>query len=101
MKFFYQPKKIEKENSPVNNYLTSSIVIENKNFFFPEKHFKNNSFSENIELLKRNDKILNVKIQEIIDKIFDYQYNKNKNFNKISKIVSYYCSYWKKKNLSL
>ena len=87
---------MEKENSPVNNYLTSNIVIENKNFFFPEKHFKNNSFSENIELLKRNDKILNVKIQESIDKIFDYQYNKNKNFNKISKIVSYYCSYWKK-----
>ena len=40
IKFYYQPKKIEKENSPVNNYLTSNIVIGNKNFFFLKSIFK-------------------------------------------------------------
>ena len=95
---FYQPKITEKENTLTNNYLAPNTK-ENKNLFLPKKHFQNSTFSENIELLRRNDnKLLDAKIQESIDKIFDNQFKKIKNFDQMPKMVSYYCSYSKQIN---
>jgi len=95
---FYKPKIMEKENCPINNY-SSSNINEIGNLFLPKKRSQNNTFSENLELLKRKDnKLLDTKIQESIDKIFDNQYKKIKNFDQIPKMVSYFCSYSKQKN---
>ena len=95
MNLFYLPKMLEKETSPINNFLINKKEKEN----IPESSFKNNSFSENIELLKRNDnKVLYTKIQESIGKMIDNHYKNNKNFKEISKMVFYYCPYWKQNN---
>ena len=98
MNLFYRQKTIEKEISPINNCLVINKK-EKENIFIPELDFKKNTFSENIELLKINDdKVLYGKIQESIGKMLDNHYKNNKNFNEISKMVSYYCPYWKEKN---
>ena len=95
MDFYFQPTKLDKEISPMNNYITFNTK-EKEKLLFPKLNFQNNSFSENIELLKRDDnKALYAKIQESIYKMIDNHYKKNKNFNEISKIVFYYCTFWK------
>ena len=57
--------------------------------------YKQNSFSENRELLKNNDYItlykLNKKIQESVNKMFDY-YKFNQKMDEIPKIIVYYSS---------
>ena len=57
--------------------------------------YKQNSFSENRELLKNNDYItlykLNKKIQESVNKMFDY-YKFNQKMDEIQKIIVYYSS---------
>ena len=57
--------------------------------------YKQNSFSENRELLKNNDYItlykLNKKIQESVNKMFDY-YKFNQKMDEIPKIIVYYIS---------
>ena len=53
----------------------------------------NQTFLDNLELLKSDDNIkLNKIIQEQVNKLAIYYKNKNKNKNEISKILFYYCS---------
>ena len=93
MNVFFKPKKLEKEISPVNNYLKLNIK-EKVNLFIPKKKFQNNTFSENIELIKKDDNIvLYSKIRESIDKMLVNHYKKNRNFNEIPTWVFYYYPY--------
>ena len=106
MNFFFLPKKLKNEISSINNdnKCREFNEKEKENVIIPKTKIQNKSFSENIELLKKDDnKILYVKIQESIDKMLDNYYKKNKNFYKISKTVFYFSPYGeqKKNNISL
>ena len=98
MNYFFQTNNMEKEIFPKNKFPTFNLK-EKENLVVPKKNFQNNSFSENIELIKRDDnKILQAKIQESIDKMLIVHYKKYKNVNEISKTVFYYFPYWESKN---
>ena len=106
MNFFFLPKKLKNEISSINNDNKCREFNEKvkENVIIPKTKIQNKSFSENIELLKKDDnKILYAKIQESIDKMLDNYYKKNKNFYKISKTVFYFSPYGeqKKNNISL
>ena len=91
---FYQNSKLEEENSFINNEETTLSSQEKEHDLSSSNSSDSNrkTFSENIELLESNDQFaLNVKIQESVDKMFEY-YKNNKKNNEISKAILYYCS---------
>ena len=91
---FYQNSKLEEENSFINNEETTLSSQEKDHDLSSSNSSDSNrkTFSENIELLESNDQFaLNVKIQESVDKMFEY-YKNNKKNNEMSKAILYYCS---------
>ena len=91
---FYQNSKLEEENSFINNEETTLSSQEKEHDLSSSNSSDSNrkTFSENIELLESNDQFaLNVKIQESVDKMFEY-YKNNKKNNEMSKAILYYCS---------
>ena len=91
---FYQNPKFEDENSFIYNEETTLSSHENANDLSSScsSDWSRKTFSENIELLESDDHFtLNIKMQESVDKMFEY-YKKNKKNNEISKAILYYCS---------
>ena len=94
IKSFY-PKKKEKEDiSKTENDETTFSSQEKdqdlslSNISISEKR----KFSDNIELLESdNNKILNKKVQETINKMFEY-YKMNNKYNELSNMILYYTS---------
>ena len=90
---FYQ-SKFEDENSFIYNEETtlSSQEKDQDSSSSYSSDWSRKTFSENIELLESDDHYaLKEKMQESVDKMFEY-YKINKKNNEISKAILYYCS---------
>ena len=91
---FIQNPKFEDENSYIYNEETTLSSQEKDHDFSSSSSsdWSRKTFSENLDLLESDDYFaLNVKMQESVDKMFEY-YKKNKKNNEISKAILYYCS---------
>lgn len=91
--FYQQQMKKEEEISAIDNdETTSTSQDKEKDLSYLSFNDRNNTFSDNIDLLKNNNsEKLYSKIQESVDKIFEY-YKNSKNINEISQSVYYYGS---------
>ena len=79
---------IENDETTISSQEKEKDLLSSNNLFNNEK----NNFIENIDLLESDDnKTLYSKIQESVDKMFNYYKNLN-DISKISKIVCYYSS---------
>ena len=83
-------------------YKLNNIMNENNNYSFISTQdklnlnvYKRNSFSDNRELLEKNDNItlykLNKKMQESVNKMFEY-YKVNQKMDELPKVIVYYSS---------
>lgn len=96
--FTFSSFNVNDENSSLDNEETTNFSSQEKEQDLSlsdssNNNFHNQTFIDNLELLKTDDNIvLNKKIQEQIDKLSDYY--KNKNQNEISKILLYYSTNW-------
>ena len=79
---------IENDETTISSQEKEKDLLSSNNLFNNEK----NNFTENIDLLESDDnKTLYSKIQESLDKMFNYYKNLN-DISKISKIACYYSS---------
>ena len=79
---------IENDETTISSQEKEKDLLSSNNLFNNEK----NNFTENIDLLESDDnKTLYSKIQESVDKMFNYYKNRN-DISKISKIACYYSS---------
>ena len=95
--FTFSSFNVNDENSSLDNEETTNFSSQEKEQDLSlsdssNNNFHNQTFIDNLELLKTDDIVLNKKIQEQIDKLSDYY--KNKNQNQISKILLYYSTNW-------
>ena len=91
---FIQNPKFEDENSYIYNEETTLSSQEKDHDFSSSSSsdWSRKTFSENLDLLESDDYFaLNVKMQESVDKMFEY-YKKNKKNNEIYKEILYFCS---------
>ena len=110
---FYPKRKGEEDNYRTDNEETTFSSLEKDQDVLSSSNsnssvHKNRKFSDNIELLESNNqKVLNQKIQESVDKMFEhYKYNNRNSESKsflylfkftflifiVSKMIVYYCS---------
>ena len=93
LQFLYQQVKNEEENYQIDIDETTSSsqeIDQDLSSFNPIDFQKNNTFKENIDLLKKDDlDVLYQNIRKRVDKFVDYYKNLNKN-KEISRMVLYY-----------
>ena len=93
LQFLYQQRKNEEENYQIDIDETTSSsqeIVQDLSSFNPIDFQKNNTFKENIDLLKKDDlDVLYQNIKKNVDRMVEHYKNLNKN-REISRMALYY-----------